>query len=85
MDYSFLKSGTDVRGYASDLGGKPIELTDTAVYDIAAAFAVWCVNKLEKSANELKIALGHDSRITADRISDSVKYALVAAGVTVFD
>lgn len=85
MDYSFLKSGTDVRGYASDLGGKPIELTDTAVYDIAAAFAVWCVNKLEKSANELKIALGHDSRITADRISDSVKSALVAAGVTVLD
>ncbi len=85
MDYMFLKSGTDVRGIASDLGGKAVELTDKAVYDISAAFAVWCVNKFSKPANELKIALGHDSRITADRISNQVKQALVNAGVTVID
>lgn len=85
MDYMYLKSGTDVRGIASDLGGKEVELTDTAVYDIAAAFAVWCVNKFSKPANELCIAVGHDSRITADRISTQVKNALINAGVTVLD
>ena len=85
MDYMFLKSGTDVRGIASDLGGKAVELTDKAVYDISAAFAVWCVNKFSKPANELKIAIGHDSRITADRISTRVKSALVKAGVKVLD
>lgn len=85
MDYMFLKSGTDVRGIASDLGGKAVELTDSAVYDISAAFAVWCVNKFSKGANELRIALGHDSRITADRISAQVKAALTNAGVTVLD
>lgn len=85
MDYSFLKSGTDVRGVASELGGKSVELTDSAVYDITAAFVVWCVNKFSKAANELKIAVGHDSRITADRISNCVKNALVNAGVTVLD
>ncbi len=85
MDYMFLKSGTDVRGIASDLGGKAVELTDEAVYDISAAFAVWCVNRLKKGANELCIAVGHDSRITADRISQQVKSALTNAGVTVLD
>lgn len=85
MNYMFLKSGTDVRGIASDLGGKSIELTNEAVCDISSAFAVWCVNKFSKPANELKIALGHDSRITADRISEQVKSALVNAGVTVLD
>ncbi len=85
MDYMYLKSGTDVRGIASDLGSKAVELTDTAVYDIAAAFAVWCVNKFSKGANELRIALGHDSRITADKISELVKLALTNAGVTVLD
>lgn len=85
MDYKFLKSGTDVRGIASDLGGKAVELTDKAVYDIMAAFAVWCVNKFSKPANEIKIAIGHDSRITADRIADGVKKALSAAGITVLD
>lgn len=85
MDYKHLKSGTDVRGIASDLGGKAVELDNTAVYDITAAFAVWCVNKFSKAANELTVALGHDSRITADRISDCVKQALINAGVTVID
>ena len=85
MDYMNLKSGTDVRGIASDLGGKAVELTDTAVYDIVAAFAVWCVDKLSKPSSELKIAVGHDSRITADKISEKVKSALTNAGVTVLD
>lgn len=85
MDYGFLKSGTDVRGVASDLGGKAVELTDTAVYDITAAFVVWCVEKFGKSSERLCIAVGHDSRITADRISDRVKEALANAGVTVLD
>ncbi len=85
MNYGFLKSGTDIRGYATNLGGKPVELTDSAVYDIASAFAVWCVDKLKKPSTELKIALGHDSRITANRISDCVKKALISAGVTVLD
>ncbi len=85
MDYLHLKSGTDVRGVASDKGGKAVELTDTAVYDITAAFVVWCVNKLNKGSSELCIAIGHDSRITADRISQSVKSALLNAGVNVID
>ena len=85
MNYMFLKSGTDVRGIASDLGGKAVELTNEAVYDISAAFVVWCVNKFSKASNELKIALGHDSRITADIISEQVKSALTNAGVTVLD
>lgn len=85
MNYMHLKSGTDVRGVASDLGGKAVELDSTAVYDIASAFVVWCVNKFNKGSGELKIAIGHDSRITADVIATAVKNALVNAGVTVID
>lgn len=85
MDYLHLKSGTDVRGVASDKGGKAVQLTNTAVYDIASAFVVWCVDKLNKNASQLCIAVGHDSRITADRISKSVKSALVDAGVNIID
>ncbi|MBR6902894.1 MAG: phosphomannomutase/phosphoglucomutase, partial [Clostridia bacterium] len=85
MDYSFLKSGTDIRGYASELGGKKIELTDEAVEDIISAFVVWYINRFDKDPEKLKIALGHDSRITADRICNATKKALVNSGVTVFD
>lgn len=85
MDYSFLKSGTDIRGYASELGGKKIELTDEAVDDIISAFVVWYINRFDKDPEKLKIALGHDSRITADRICNATKKALVNSGVTVLD
>lgn len=85
MNYNELKSGTDIRGIASDLGGKEVNLTLEAVYDITAAFAVWFVNKFEKDSSGLKIALGHDSRITGESIANTVKSALVKSGVTVLD
>lgn len=85
MNYNNLKSGTDVRGIATNLGGKAVDLTEQAVYDISAAFALWLSNRLNKDGNDLKIAVGHDSRITADIISAQVKSALTAGGINVFD
>lgn len=81
MDYGFLKSGTDVRGIASDKGGKEIQLTEEAVYDISAAFARWLCEKSGKKCKDVKIAVGHDSRITANEISVSVVRALTDAGI----
>lgn len=85
MNYSELKSGTDIRGIASDLGGKEVNLTPQAVYDITSAFVVWYVNKFSKDPQNLIVAVGHDSRITGQAISDKVKQALINAGVTVMD
>ena len=85
MEYDSLKSGTDIRGVASDLGGKSVNLSPEAVYDITAAFVVWYVNKFNREASSLKIAVGRDSRITGPAIAQSVKNALVDAGVTVLD
>ena len=81
--YDFLKSGTDVRGIAVEYQGKPVELTDEAVYDIAAAFAMFVANKTAKSAENVSISVGHDSRISADRIAAAVQKALTACGVHV--
>ena len=49
MSYLKLKSGTDVRGIASDLGGKEVELTDKAVYDISLSFVCYLVDVLNKT------------------------------------
>jgi len=85
MDYSYLKSGTDIRGVASPLGGKEVNLTNEAVYDITAAFISWYVNKFEKNPSKLLIAVGHDSRITGEEISKNVKRAIINTGATVLD
>lgn len=85
MNYLELKSGTDVRGIASDLGGREITLTDKAVYDITCAFVVWYVNKFNKDVADIKISVGHDSRISAERISNQVISALSESGVSVIN
>lgn len=85
MDYSSLKSGTDVRGIASALGGKSVNLTSEAVYDISAAFVCWFTKKYSKNAQDLVFAVGHDSRITGEEIAAQVKLALTKAGVNVLD
>ena len=85
MDYTSLKSGTDIRGVASNLGGNEVNLTNEAVYDITAAFVSWYVNKYAKNPSKLIIAVGHDSRITGEEIARHVKQAIINAGACVID
>lgn len=75
LDFKRLKSGTDVRGVA--VGGA-ITLTDHAVTFITRAFIVWLSNKYKKS--NFKIAVGHDSRISAQRILNCVKEGVLSSG-----
>ena len=81
-----FKSGTDIRGVASEgVAGQEINLTDDAVQKMAAGFALWLSGRVQKDCADLKIAVGHDSRISADRISAAVASSLTAAGITVYD
>ena len=85
MSYISLKSGTDIRGVASPLGGKEVNLTDEAVYDITAAFVSWYINKYDKDPTKLTISVGRDSRITGEKIAKQVISALINAGISVID
>ncbi len=78
-----LKSGTDIRGVAVQTETEEIELTDEVVEKICTAFVLWLRKKENKE--DLKIAVGHDSRISADRIMNAAIKAFTAEGVTVYD
>ena len=69
MSYIELKSGTDIRGVASDLGGKTVNLTEQAVYDITAAFIVWYINKYEKNYFDGRPPDGQTSRGALRRLA----------------
>ncbi len=84
-NYCELKSGSDVRGYASDIFQNEVNLTDEAVYDITAGFVLFVEKKSGKKATDLTISVGHDSRITAEKIKAKVIEALTDAGVSVLD
>ncbi len=83
MNYEKLKSGTDIRGIATDKGGKTVNLTDSAVYDITAAFAVWLKAKTNKE--NIKVSIGRDSRITGPEIMERAQTALINSGFTVMN
>ena len=69
MDYSLLKSGTDIRGIASEgVEGQNVNLTDQAVYAMTKGFIKWLSDKTGKSSNNLTVAVGRDSRISGPRI-----------------
>ena len=83
--WSALKSGTDVRGVASEGAGYDVNLTDETVTAIADAFVLWLCKKTGKTAPELNISVGRDSRISGPRIAADVKTTLLRAGVDVAD
>ncbi|WP_368234333.1 phosphomannomutase/phosphoglucomutase [Anaerotruncus rubiinfantis] len=81
-----LQNGSDVRGVAvGGVEGQPVTLTGEAANRIAAAFARWLSEKSGKPIHELKIGVGHDSRISAPALGHEVLAGLLAQGVGAYD
>ncbi len=81
MDIRDLRSGSDVRGVATGSEDE-IRLTDTVVTDIVNAFVVWLEARSAKP--DLKIAVGHDSRLSAERIKAATVSALKSSGTDIY-
>lgn len=82
--YLYLKSGTDIRGTAvSGVPGEEVELTDEAVFDLTIGFCKWLRENGYNKNN--KIAVGHDSRISAERIKNCIFNALAQFDFEVYD
>ncbi len=82
-DYKKLKSGTDIRGVAVETEGSPVQLTDETVYALTCGFARFLA---EKGITPMsRVAVGHDSRISAERIKVQVIRALCDCGFTAVD
>lgn len=81
-----LKSGSDIRGIAVDRNsGSKIDLTNETVEKIIFAFGTWVSEKTELDTNSITIAVGHDSRISANRIKNVCINTLRAMGISVYD
>ncbi|KAL8538593.1 hypothetical protein ACS0TY_000565 [Phlomoides rotata] len=84
---SFLKlqNGSDIRGVAVDgVEGEPINLTEPVTEAIAAAFVAWLLDRKKPVASRrLKVSIGHDSRISAQKLQDAVSRGLFGAGIDV--
>lgn len=81
-----LQNGSDVRGVAiAGVPGEDVTLVPEAVNRIAAGFAKFLAKKLHKQTSDLRIAVGHDSRVSADMMKEAVFGGLLGQGVHVTD
>lgn len=84
--WSSLKSGTDIRGVATEgVAGEPVNITPEVVEAAVDGFLVWLSDKVTKDYTELTVAVGRDSRISGPMIENIVVKTLAASGVTVLD
>lgn len=83
MKYSKLQNGSDIRGVAMENNaGEAVNLTEDAVKAIARAFAVWLK---ESKGEDIRVAIGRDSRLTGPQIVKWATEALNMEGVSVTD
>ena len=65
-DLSALQNGSDIRGVALAVpDGAPVNLTEGIANTIAIAFVKYVAQKTGKTCEDLRIGVGHDSRVTA--------------------
>jgi len=84
-DLLMLQNGSDIRGVALAVpSGAAVNLTADDACRIAIAFAGYLAKKIEKPVAELKIGVGHDSRLTADIISKAVLNGIEQAGAKAY-
>lgn len=81
-----LQNGSDIRGIAVDgVEGEQVNLTGDIANRIGQGFIAWLSKKTGKDASELRIGVGHDSRITADVMKDGVMAGMQSKGAVVYD
>ncbi|THG07655.1 hypothetical protein TEA_024227 [Camellia sinensis var. sinensis] len=75
----------DIRGVAiAGVEGEPVTLTEPVTEAIAAAFAAWLLDKKKLDASRgLRVSIGHDSRISAQKLQDAVSRGIAGAGLDV--
>lgn len=85
-DIRKLQNGSDIRGIACEgVEGEHVNLTEEAGNLIGGGFVRWLADKKGKKTDELKIGIGHDSRITADSLFAAAAKGIAAAGAKVYD
>lgn len=79
MQYSELQNGSDIRGIAMENEwNETVNLTEDAVRHLAAAFVSWLEHRTGKK--NLRIAAGHDSRLTGEKLIRAAFEGIQAAG-----
>ncbi|MFR1052655.1 MAG: phosphomannomutase/phosphoglucomutase, partial [Lachnospirales bacterium] len=85
-DLCHLQNGSDVRGVALAVpGGGAVDLTEGACERIAGAFVRWLAHRTGKAPEDLRVGVGHDSRLTAEPLKDAAIRGICDQGAAALD
>ncbi|XP_057463488.1 LOW QUALITY PROTEIN: uncharacterized protein LOC130753444 [Actinidia eriantha] len=84
VDFLKLQNGSDIRGVTvAGVEGELVNLTERVTEAIAAAFAAWLLDKKKLTSRYLRVSIGHDSRISAQKLQDAVSRGIAGAGLDI--
>lgn len=86
IDWKKLQNGSDIRGVA--LEGVPdeaINLTPEVAKVLGNAFVQWLTRQNHKSPEDLTVAVGRDSRLSGETLTQSVIEGMAIAGCRVYN
>ncbi|MCR5784518.1 MAG: phosphomannomutase/phosphoglucomutase [Eubacterium sp.] len=85
-EYLKLQNGSDIRGVAVEgVEGENVNLSAEGVFFIAKAFAGYVAELKGKDVKDIKIAIGHDSRISAESLKKAAICGIKSTGAAVTD
>lgn len=85
IDWKKLQNGSDIRGIAIEAGDEKINLSPETASMIGSAFARWLSVQKGTGPEDLKIAVGMDSRLTGPLLKQGIISGMAKSGIKVFD
>ncbi|MBR6473691.1 MAG: phosphomannomutase/phosphoglucomutase [Firmicutes bacterium] len=86
LELKKLQNGSDIRGVSLDgVPGEPVTLGSDEARALTRGFILWLEEKTGKPSQEMRISVGHDSRVSADALKEILIYTMMEAGIRVFD
>ncbi|ELS05329.1 phosphomannomutase [Xenococcus sp. PCC 7305] len=81
-----LQNGSDIRGVALEgIPDETVNLTPKVANILGKAFVSWLTQQIDKSAGELTIAVGRDSRLSGPSLMQSLMEGMGSCGCQVYD
>ena len=86
VNWKQLQNGSDIRGVAlTGIPNEPVNLTPEVATTLGKAFVSWLMQKSSKSATELTISVGRDSRLSGPTLMQSLMEGIMSCGCQVYD
>ncbi len=86
MDLLKLQNGSDIRGVALEgIPGEKVNLTREAARKITRAFVEWLTGRTGKEAQNLKISVGRDPRLSGPALIKEITDSLLETGCKVWE